>query len=210
MGDDACAAAALPRDDRVEPLRTGVAADDVRRVADRSSGLVGAPRRQASDRLGGARQRVDLDDPVELLDAVTTAEKVDEAAERHCSRIVERHGQAPRMPLDAGPRHGDDVASRGVRSGETAEQRGTGAAGKPGRRRILDRRAERSGRGRHELPEEDALHGPRARIGRGRRRRRALARAGAAGREHEQDDPEHSAADHPGSIAIQRGIPSVR
>ena len=57
--DDARAPAGPPGDDRVEPARARVAADDVRRPADGRAGLVRAAGRQPADRLRGAGARVD-------------------------------------------------------------------------------------------------------------------------------------------------------
>jgi len=83
--DDARATAPIEGDDRVEPARARVAADDVCRVTDRCCGLVRARLRQVSGRC-----RRGANDLVELRDAVAATEDVGVAGERRSRRVMDR------------------------------------------------------------------------------------------------------------------------
>ena len=94
MRDDARGRAGAVRDDRVEPARAGVAADDVRGAADRRGGRVGARGREMGDEGRAPAARIDADDVVELRRPVSAAEDVDVAAEHRRGGVVSHGRQA--------------------------------------------------------------------------------------------------------------------
>ena len=88
MRDDPRAGVGCVGDDGVEPVRAGVAADDVRRVTDGRGDRVGGLRRE---RAGGSRcaVRVDPQDRVELADAIAAPEQIQGVVEHGARGIVE-------------------------------------------------------------------------------------------------------------------------
>ena len=135
MGDDPRSAAGRPRDDGVEPVRPGEAADDVRRPADRGCGLVRARGRKAADDASA-----DADDLVVLPRAVASAEQVHRSAELRRSCVVHRGRQASGCAFAVARDHAHGVGRR-VRSGQPSEQHRAGAVERDGGR-ILERRIE--------------------------------------------------------------------
>ena len=135
MGDDPRSAAGRPRDDGVEPVRPGEAADDVRRPADRGGGLVRARGRKAADDASA-----DADDLVVLPRAVAAAEQVHRSAELRRSCVVYRGRQASGCAFAVARDHAHGVGRR-VRSGQPSEQHRARAVERDGGR-ILERRIE--------------------------------------------------------------------
>ncbi len=198
MGDDVSCAARLPGDDGVEPARPRVAADDVRRAADRGCTDVRAGGGQTPGDGDPAGRRIDPEDLVELLRPVAAAEQVDGAADLHRCGVVPSRRQRAAEPV-AARRHAEDRARGGIRRREPAEQEASGSGAGVGG--ILQRRPERArhalgqdGNGLH--PCDDDLRGCNLRRDRRRRLRGDACEAppqSADRNDGERDDDEHEA-----------------
>ena len=95
MRDDLRVPAGMPRDDCVEPPRSGVSAHDVRSPPDGGGRLVRAGSGQTAHSLSGAGARIDRENRVELRDSVAAAEHVRRRPERSGRRVVEGARNAP-------------------------------------------------------------------------------------------------------------------
>ena len=187
--DDARLRSRAPRENRVEPPRARVAADDVRRAADRGCGEIGTSDRKRADARHGVRYRVDAQNGRELRGSVPAAEEIRRAAEPNGGGVME----------DAGKPSADDVGQAGddahpVRGGiggvETSEQHEP-ATTERGGGSVLQRRCERARDDRCEANRPvDELHGVPLRLSRpgvlGPVRSRLAAGAGDDQQEREQ------------------------
>ena len=190
--DDARRDTGSPGDDRVQPVRSCVAADHVRGAVDHRCRLVGARRRQARDDGSRTSSDRDTDDLVALRARIRPpAEHVDEAADPHRRRVVNRRRQPSRRAVST--RRGQPhIVARGVRRGQAAEKhravleryrRGVLHRGGQHPRFPLDEHVEPCRRGFGRCRERSP------RIGRGR------ARSGRAatgpGHDHRDSDRDH-------------------
>ena len=161
--------AGRPGEDRVQPARARVAADDVGLPRDHRRRDVRRRLRQVADDARAAA-RVDLDDLVELARPVAAAEDVGRPAEAD-GRGVVAHARQRSAHRVAMTRDEADVRHRGVGRVQAAEQERARTARRGGG--VLQRR----GQGAHRSLD----HRDRARLGRslvpdGRSRRRPRAR----------------------------------